>query len=82
MTPTPKSAIAAIVSGITIPRSRTTDPQERHESSRSSFSPVEKSATMTANSARRMTISASPTGSSQGISKPRMTTAATRPSAR
>ncbi len=82
MTPTPKSAIAAIVSGMTIPSSRRTEPQERHESSRSSFNPVEKSATTTANSASRMTISASSTGSSHGISNARMTTAATSPSTR
>ena len=82
MTPTPKSATAAIVSGMTMPSSRTTEPHERHESSRSSFRPVEKSATTTANSARRMTISASSTGSSHGMSNARMTTAAARPRAR
>jgi len=43
---------------------------------------VEKSATMSANSARRSTIFASSIGSSHAMSNVRMTTAATRPSAR
>ena len=82
MTPTPKSAIAAIVSGMTMQSRRTTDPHVLHESSRSSFRPVEKSATTTVNSASRMTISASSTGSSHGMSNQRMTTAAARPRTR
>jgi len=67
---------------MTTPRRRTTEPHSRHDRRRSSFSPVEKRAMTSASSATCSTISASSIGSSQGMSKVRMTTAAAMPSPR
>ena len=53
MTWVPKTATAAIVSGIAISSRRPTPCQAANRSSRSSLSPVPNSATITANSAAR-----------------------------
>ncbi len=82
ITVVPKSATAPIVSGIAMTSSRVTEPQARGSSARSSFSPVPKSATMTANSARCSISVASSNGSIHRTPSRSIIVAATRPNPR
>ena len=76
------TATAAMVSGIATAISRTTEPHSRHRSRRSSFSPDEKSAKISATSATCSSTLASSSGSIHSMSRTWMAAAATAPSER
>ncbi len=73
------SAMPAMVSGIAIASSRTTEPHSRQRRLRSSFSPDENSAKISATSARCSSTSASLTGSIHSMSRSWIAAAAAAP---
>ncbi len=79
MTWVPYSATPAIVSGIASTSKRVTDPHSRQRSGRSSFSPDENSAKISATSAMCSITFASPNGSSHSTSNSSIARAATAP---
>ena len=79
MTWVPNSATPAIVSGIASASSRVTEPHSRQRSGRSSFSPDENSAKISATSATCSITFASSNGSSQAMSNTWIAAAATAP---
>ena len=78
----PSSATSPIVTGIAISSSRAVEPHARQVSGRSSFSPAENSAMITAISVRCSISEASATGSNQPTSESWIATAAAQPSPR
>ena len=75
----PNSATPAIVSGIASASIRVTEPHSRQRSGRSSFSPEENSAKISATSAMCSITFASPKGSSHAMSNSWIASAATAP---
>ena len=78
----PSSATSPIVSGIASSSSRAVEPHARRVSGRSSFSPAENSAMMTAISVRCSISEASAIGSNQPMPEQSIVSAAAQPSTR